>query len=141
MRPKAATVTSPMPQVTSSLATLNITNSGDVTYLAVPVRIATPTMHHEPLLPLLSESPTPSQVIDLPPPLLAASLEAGTQTSLASSLESVRLLQCDNLLDAIDVVDSVDDNDEAVRDREIITQETKVFLFPSTNSITYMSLL
>ena len=102
-------------QPTSSLATLNIANSGDVTYLAVPVRIAsTPTsmhQHHDlPLLPL-RESPSPT-MIDLPPPFLAASLEAGTQTSLASSLESVRLLQCDNLLDAIDVVDSaVEDED------------------------------
>ena len=104
-------------QPTSSLATLNIANSGDVTYLAVPVRIAsTPTsmhQHHDlPLLPL-RESPSPTAgIIDLPPPFLAASLEAGTQTSLASSLESVRLLQCDNLLDAIDVVDSaVEDED------------------------------
>ena len=118
MRPsKAALLPSSPP--TSSLATLNIANSGDVTYLAVPVRIATPTsMHHDlPLLPL-RESPSPT-MIDLPPPLLAASLEAGTQTSLASSLESVRLLQCDNnLLDAIDVVDSVELED--VRDQMMI---------------------
>ena len=91
-----------------------------MTYLAVPVRIATPTsMHHDlPLLPL-RESPSPTAgMIDLPPPLLAASLEAGTQTSLASSLESVRLLQCDNLLDAIDVVDSIELED--VRDQMMI---------------------
>ena len=92
-----------------------------MTYLAVPVRIATPTsMHHDlPLLPL-RESPSPTAgIIDLPPPLLAASFEAGTQTSLASSLESVRLLQCDNnLLDAIDVVDSVELED--VRDQMMI---------------------
>ena len=117
MRPsKAALLPSSPP--TSSLATLNIANSGDVTYLAVPVRIATPTsMHHDlPLLPF-RESPSPT-MIDLPPPLLAASLEAGTQTSLASSLESVRLLQCDNLLDAIDVVDSIELED--VRDQMMI---------------------
>ena len=95
------------PPVSSNLATLNISNSGDVTYLAVPVRIATPTMHHEPFQPLIRESPSPTALglLDLPPPLIAASMEAATQTS-NSSLEIVAApaLQCDNVLDAIDVV-------------------------------------
>ena len=99
----------------AATATLSISNSGDVTYLAVPVRIATPTLHHEPFQPLIRESPSPTAmgVLDLPPPLLAASIEAATQTSVNSSLESVAIsvapaaaLKCDNVLDAIDVVDN-----------------------------------
>ena len=115
MRPK---VTGPA-STSLATATLNISNSGDVTYLAVPVRIATPTLHHEPFQPLIRESPSPTAmgVLDLPPPLLAASIEAATQTSVNSSLECVAASveisapvsapKCDNaLLDAIDVVDN-----------------------------------
>ena len=128
----------------SSLATLNISNSGDVTYLAVPVRIATPTLHHEPLQPLReSPSPTPG-VLDLPPPLLVASIEAATQTSMNSSLESViqpalqyealqrDALQCDNVLDAIDVVDT-----DAVRGNNATVHNKKFATKVSTNSITH----
>ena len=87
--------------MTSSLATLNLT--GDLTYLAVPVRIATPTSQLEQqqqqqplLLPPLSEEghaeaaeaeAQPPQVLPppIPPPPSPSSMDAVTQTLAASS--------------------------------------------------------
>ena len=92
--------------MTSSLATLNLT--GDLTYLAVPVRIATPTSQLEQqqqqqplLLPPLCEDgyaeasaeaeaaqqQQPPQVLPppIPPPPSPSSMDAVTQTLAASS--------------------------------------------------------
>ena len=91
--------------MTSSLATLNLT--GDLTYLAVPVRIATPTSQKEQqpqalLLPPVSEDGNEAEEAEAqllpplipPPPLLPSSADAVTQT--ASSEENLVNENCDS---------------------------------------------
>ena len=105
--------------MTSSLATLNLT--GDLTYLAVPVRIATPTSQKEQpqsfLLPPVSEDGNeeveaqllPPPIPTPPPPPSPSSMDAVTQT--ASSEEN--LVNCDSNFVMANVEDALNNVEDA----------------------------